>query len=84
MKKILFAIAFVFVMSLGATAQNDGFFRANEYDDYNYRYDSGNGVEFWLPTMHGNNDDAYAPLGSGLFILGVLGAGYATLRRRKK
>ena len=81
MKKILFTIALVFTLSV-ANAQNDGFFKWNSNIDDNER---GAGIDFYLPSAHGTGNDYNAtPLGSGIVILTVLGAGYAMSRRRKK
>ena len=86
MKKIIFTIAIVFMMVLGASAQTDGFFRdggsANDYS----RTDSGSDPA--LPRLPGygvgaTNDDQTAPLGSGLMVLTALGAGYAIKRCRE-
>ena len=84
MKKILFAIAFVMIMSLGASAQNDSFFHTNNVDDFDYRNGSGagNDLGFALPAGHGYEYDTNAPLGSGLLILASLGAGYALKKKR--
>ena len=85
MKKILFAIALTITLSLTASAQfndTDGFFN-NSWGENN-RYDSGDGFSFVLPSLHGFGEDTpSAPLGSGLLILGALGAGYAVARKRK-
>ena len=84
MKKILFAIAFVAMIGVGASAQkNDGFFK---------NWDNGMGdrtgstisditpvIPGGAPGEYGNDQEA--PLGSGLLILGVLGAGYALKRK---
>lgn len=84
MKNILLAIAFVFMMALGASAQGgraDGFFNYNENltDRTSVYSDVG------LPNSHfTNHDHEGAPLGSGLLILTVLGAGYTVARKRKK
>ena len=86
MKKILFAIAIVLTFALTANAQGrDGFF-----SNYDNGYGDRTGAsEFDLATpAHGNSGYASgtgeAPLGSGLVILGALGAGYAVARKRKK
>ena len=79
MKKILFAIAFVMVMGLTASAQSDGWFKASGDDSYNER-----NASFGLPTEHGLTTDAPAPLGEGLLILTAMGAGYAIARRKRK
>ena len=85
MKKILFAIALTITLSLTASAQfndTDGFFN-NSWGENN-RYDSGDGFSFVLPSLHGFGEDTpSSPLGSGLVILGALGAGYAVARKRK-
>ena len=84
MKNILLAIAFVFVMVLGASAQGgrtDGFFGYS--DNSNDRTFGFQDIDF--PTNHfSGTDQEGAPLGSGLLILAALGAGYAVARKRKK
>ena len=83
MKNILLAIAFVFMMTLGANAQGgktDGFFNYDE--DITDRTSVYSDVS--MPTYHfTNHDQEGAPLGSGLLILTALGAGYAVMRKRK-
>ncbi len=81
MKKILFAIALVFTLSV-ANAQKDGFFNWNGNDEDGIYRDIDN-LSFTLPSAHGSNIDYDAPLGSGIAILTLLGAGYAIKRRRK-
>ena len=81
MKKILFAIAFTVIMVFSANAQTDGFFKWNDRIDNNER--ETNGVGFSLPPEHGYNTDQTTPLGSGLIILGALGAGYAVVRKKR-
>ena len=79
MKKIFLAIAIVFMVSFGAKAQSDGFFRDGGVDDYSGRTDSPTPL---VPTGQvGTIPDTNAPLSSGLLILAVLGGAY-TLRRR--
>ena len=81
MKKILFAIAFVMMMVI-ANAQSDGWFRSGN-DSYNNRTtDIEDAINNSTPGGHGIETDP-APLGSGLIILGALGAGYAVARRKK-
>ena len=85
MKKILFTIAMVFVMSLGINAQSnaDGFFTWNYNDEITDRYtDPATGEGFALPSGHGYDYDSNAPLGTGLLILTALGAGYAIKKKR--
>ena len=81
MKKILFAIAFVMMVSFGANAQSDGWFKSGGEDNYSGRTEDPG---FGLPGSHGMTTDAPAPLGSGLIILGALGAGYAVARRKRE
>lgn len=86
MKKIALAIALVLALGLAANAQmgiSDAFF--NDWATSDFLRDGGLGLMLpGLPGDHGLGGDAPAPLGSGLIILGTLGAGYATLRRRKE
>ena len=77
MKKILFAIALTVVLSLGASAQSDGFFRSTENEG------SERTAAFGLPSQHGLETDQAAPLASGLLVLTALGAGYAVARRKR-
>ena len=78
MKKLALTIALISTMALGANAQRDAFVT---WDDNEWeRYDN-NGIAFTLPSMHGSSFDDNAPLGSGLLVLTILGAGYATKRR---
>ena len=84
MKKILFAIALTITLGFTASAQlstnTDAFF--NNWDDSD-RFDV-DGFSFVLPASHGFGvDTPSAPLGSGLLILGALGAGYAVAKRRR-
>lgn len=86
MKKIVLAIALVLAIGLGAKAQiglSDAFL--NDWAQSDFLRDGGLGLMLpGLPGDHGLGGDVPAPLGSGLIILGALGAGYATLRRRKE
>ena len=86
MKKILVAIALVMVISFGAKAQggyNDGFFHSNDWEELNSTSIRTGDFIPALPGLHGIDGDFYAPMGSGLLILGALGAGYAVARRKK-
>ena len=82
MKKILFAIAFVMRVVIANAQRSDGFFKMNDVEEYNNRYNDGNGPEFVLPSGHGFDNDQTAPLGTGLLILTALGAGYAIKKKR--
>ena len=75
---ILLAVA-LFFNALALNAQRgDGFFRFLENDDYNNRDQSiyGNGI-----VNQGVGEPA--PLGSGLAVLAVAGAGYLAMRRKR-
>ncbi len=81
MKKI-FLIVLVLSMSLGIKAQigfTDAFF--NDWQQSDLMRDMA--LLPTLPGSHGLEDDIPAPLGSGLIILGALGAGYA-IRKKKR
>lgn len=81
MKKILLATALTIILGLTASAQDDGFFKWNNNYDGNERV---TGIDFSLPNAHGDTNDHDVPLGDGLLILGVLGAGYSMARRNPK
>ena len=86
MKKFLLAIAVILALGFSANAQygqSDAF--CQNWDENKDRFDVGEGFSFVLPGTHGNIFDTNGtttPLGSGLLILGALGAGYA-LKRKK-
>ena len=87
MKKILFAIAFVTMMTISASAQIDGFFSAENtfWDEYRI---IGGGVpqipyDATIGVLSGDIP-APVPVGSGLLILTALGAGYTVAKRKKK
>ena len=84
MKKFLFSIALTITLGFTASAQfstnTDSFF--NDWGDSD-RLDV-DGFSIVLPASHGFGvDTPSAPLGSGLLILGALGAGYAVAKRRR-
>ena len=85
MKKILFAISFVTMMTIGANAQRDGFFSGYDNIDEN-RIGGGVPTIPYGANVGGITGDvpANTPLGSGLLILGALGAGYAVARRKRE
>ena len=88
MKKIFLTIAIVLMVSFSANAQRDGFFMSwddvsnglDQYNDFDNGLYRGGGPGF---PGHGGGDTP-APLGSGLIILGALGAGYAVARRKRE
>ena len=82
MRKIILSVIFAIVLSVSASAQTD-----NIVADWNEPYRSALSDMPWIPPFAvGNivNDvNAYeTPLGDGLLILTVLGAGYF-LRKKK-
>ena len=83
MKKILFAIAIVLTMTFNASAQMDSFIGP----DYSNNIDRTGDIMPLLPIWGVgayDGDQSATPLGSGLLILGALGAGYAVTRKRKQ
>ena len=82
MKNILFAIAFIFTLSFGASAQSytDSFV---DWADSDVNRDVTWAIVF--PTTHFTDTDQNgSPLGSGLLILTALGAGYIVCNKRSK
>ena len=87
MKKILFAIAIILTICLTANAQGrDGFIHNWSNDNYDRGINDAGGLG--LPNAGGlvnggqYGNDEPAPLGSGLLILTILGAGYAVVRKK--
>lgn len=79
MKKILLVIAFVLTMSFNINAQTDWFVGG---------YDGSIRDEDVFPILMAGNvgsftDDVPAPVGSGLLVLTLLGAGYAVGKKRR-
>ena len=71
-------LAAVFILPVSLNAQSDGFFRGGESDNYSNRDGE--------PTAGIQNNgigQPEAPLGSGLLILSIVGAGYAIARRKR-
>ena len=83
MKKIVLAIVLVMAFGFATNAQyNDHFFM--EWEDVSNGIDfsrEGGGPGF--PGGHGGGDTP-VPLGSGLTVLAMLGAGYAAAKRNKR
>ena len=87
MKKILFAIAFVIMMTISASAQIDGFFSADNMFWDEYRIISGGLPQIPYDSEIGvlsGDIPAPVPVGSGLLILTALGAGYTVAKKKKK
>ena len=75
------AISLSLLMFLGLSTiaqRSDGFFR--NYED---TYDNRDAINIWTANNGFQHDDFGAPLGSGLIILTVAGAGYAISRRKR-
>ena len=83
MKKILFAIALVMMIGLGANAQRQRDAFVSNWDVNNRELDAAT-LGIVLPALGlGETGDPSAPLGSGLLVLTALGAGYALAKKRK-
>ncbi len=86
MKKILLLIG-VFIIALSVNAQSDGFFKST-YNDNVYNRIGSEVPTGGLPSLPDFNgelvQEAEAPLGTGIFLLTALGAGYAISKRRKE
>jgi LPXTG-motif cell wall-anchored protein len=82
MKKILFTIALLLVISVGAMAQNnDAFF--NDWEN-SLRISDPSIVGLMMPNTNiGDISNSPAPLGGGLLVLTALGGAYAVSRKRK-
>ena len=87
MKKFLVTLSIVMTLGFSANAQmqsvissSDGFFSSNTTTEENREGETG-----LFPTLPGrgiaDDQDADAPLGSGLLILAGLGVAYAARRR---
>lgn len=86
MKKIVLLV-FILITNLSGRAQSDGFFKKGINDNI-YDRDISNVPSVVgtpsLPEFGGGNQEAEAPLGTGIFLLTALGAGYAISKRRKE
>ncbi|MBO4575119.1 MAG: hypothetical protein J5708_07345 [Bacteroidales bacterium] len=79
MKKILLVLTLVLTMSVNISAQSDWFVGGSDYSIRN---------EDLFPILLAGNvgsftDDEPAPVGSGLLVLTLLGAGYAVSKKRR-
>ena len=79
LKKYLLSLVLLFGGAmLSLNAQSDSFFKSNDSDAYNDRDGITNSM-----TLGGiQNTETPVPVGSGLLIMMVAGAGYAVLRRK--
>ncbi|MBR4136898.1 MAG: hypothetical protein IKU05_00655 [Bacteroidales bacterium] len=80
MKKILFAILFAVMMTLGASAQSTDAF----VTDWDMGRTGTNQPDIPWGAVGYLITEQNSPLGSGLLIMTALGAGYAMTKRRKK
>ena len=72
-----FFVAMIVLLPFSTTAQgSDGFFRANESENYQNR-------DVSLGMGLSNDSFGQAPLGTGLLVLTVAGAGYVALKRKR-
>ncbi len=86
MKKIILAIALFVALGLSANAQSDGFFSSSYMYDENRNAPDADGWElFNMPSIIGHgyeyDQNAEAPVGSGLLILAGLGVAYAMRKK---
>lgn len=93
MKKLVFTLAIVLTMGLGAYAQYDeDKFGIQPWFGTSLLGRDGNSIEMrdgedaslLLPTGHGFDYDAEAPLGSGIAVLLGLGGAYLIAKKRKE
>ena len=86
MKKIILAIALFVALGLSANAQSDGFFSSSYTYDENRNAPDADGWDlFNMPSIIGHgyeyDQNAEAPVGSGLLILAGLGVAYAMRKK---
>lgn len=93
MKRIILTLAFLSLLMSGGNVcaqgqATDGFFSKSNYQEYREE-NLDWGKMPMLPTTHGYNFDysaaepeAPAPLGSGLLLLGAMGIGYLSLKKK--
>ena len=88
MKKTSLTLAILFALTIGASAQwGGGLFQYGAVKDEDYYGASirqNDGGLLSLPTMHGEEQDINAPLGSGIAVLMGLGGAYLVAKRRKE
>ena len=87
MKKVILTFAFLSMLMTGGSvfAQSEGFdgFFISSTESHR-EGENPMGKMPILPTEHGAERDfsSEAPVGSGLFLLGVMGMGYLAIRKR--
>ena len=89
MKRIIITLSFIAALGLNVNAQSqstqssDGFFNNSTLTETTYR-EEGSGVSPLFPKRDQfKNQDADAPVGSGLLLLAGMGAAYALRKKRK-
>lgn len=84
MKKLILTIITIISLGVYANAQSDGFLGGwSEYSG-DRATDMTVPSALGMPTTEiGSTENSEAPLGSGLIILGALGAGFAIAKNRK-
>ena len=87
MKKFILTFAFLSMLMTGGSvfAQSEGFdgFFISSTESHRDGVNDQMGKMPILPTRHGASVDfTSAPVGSGLFLLGVMGMGYLAIRKR--
>ena len=82
MKKLALTIGIVLMMGLGASAQTSLLGKEGGYDE-SFMDRDGSTTPLILPSF-GDDDDADAPLGTGIAVLTTLGAAYLVGKRRRE
>ena len=85
MKKLALTIAIVLGLGMTTFAENGGgLFQRGEAEPTGGVYGDRTSSGIMLPTEHGQNGNADAPLGSGVVALLGLGAAYLVSKKRKE
>jgi len=92
MKKLIMTIAILLGLTMTSFADGGLFNRgynakngqANGYIYFNAKNTASEEVATPMLPPHGSDDNEPAPLGSGIALLTVLGAGYVVAKRRKE
>ena len=85
MKKLALTIAIVLGLGMTTFAENGGgLFQRGAAEPTGGVYDDRTSSGIMLPTEHGQNGNADAPLGSGVVALLGLGAAYLVSKKRSE
>ena len=92
MKKLIITTAILLGLSLTTFADgglfnrgnNGKYGQANGYIYFNAKNTASEDVATPLLPPHGSDDNEPAPLGSGIAVLTLLGAGYAVAKKHKR